>query len=371
MTVSRRSLLRSAAAVVPALAIGGALPGAASGATRAAQWQVFPIAGSSSSWYRFSRIAFAADGTAKALGTDNYFVDGPLGPIGQDPLVWSFNGTGWSGSRFADDTRPLNGITVTGAADAWAVGEKWDPVQKSDVPQLLRWNGTTWANSMTGAESFARPTQVSGTGSDVWVVGSALESYAIPAVVRRDGSGWAPVSLPDTLGTATLLTVRVVAANDVWVAGSVGTGAARRSLVMRWNGSSWTVLPAPFGTAVGQVTSLLVKGGQCWAAGSAANRATLAVWNGSAWSARNPASSSVSEITQLAAYGATEVWVAGAGVTLQRWNGSAWSEAEGPQAAPLVVGALATGPDGALWIAGSKETSSSTSYFFAKLPATA
>ncbi len=94
----------------------------------------------------------------------------------------------------------------------------------------------------------------------------------------------------------------------------------------------------------------------------------MAVWNGSAWSARNPASSSVSEVTQLAAYGTTEVWVAGAGVTLQRWNGSAWSEAEGPLAAPLTVGALATGPDGALWVAGAKDTSSSSSYSFAKLP---
>ncbi|MDG9708966.1 hypothetical protein [Streptomyces sp. DH10] len=58
-------------------------------------------------------------------------------------------------------------------------------------------------------------------------------------------------------------------------------------------------------------------------------------------------------------------------MTLQRWNGSAWSQAEGPSAAPLTVGALATGPDGALWVAGSKETSSSSSYFFAKLPTAA
>lgn len=353
------------------MVIGGALPGVASGATRAAQWQVFPITPGASSWYRFSRISFAPDGTAKALGTENHFVDGPSGPIEQDPLVWSFNGTGWSGSGFAEDTRPLNGITVTSANDAWAVGEKWDPVQRWDVPQLLRWNGTAWTNSMTGAESFARPAQISGTGGNVWVVGTAGQSVDVPAVVRLSGSSWAPVSLPSTLGTASLLTVRVVAANDVWVAGSVGTGTSRRSLVMRWNGSSWTVLPAPFGTAVGQVTSLLVRDGRCWAGGSAAGRGAVAVWDASAWSARSPASSSVSEVTQLAAYGSTEVWTAGAGVTLQRWNGSAWSEAEGPTAAPLVVGALATGPDGALWVAGSQETSSSSSYFFAKLPATA
>jgi hypothetical protein len=350
------------------MVIGGALPGAASAATRATRWQVFPVTPGSSAWYRFSRISFAPNGTAKALGTVDYFVDGPMGPIQRDPLVWSFDGRGWSASGFTANTRPLDGITVTGAADAWAVGEKWDQAQMLDVPQLLRWDGTAWAESMAGAESFARPRQVSGTGSDVWVVGTARQSVDVPAVVRRNGSGWAPVSLPSTLGTAGLMTVQVVAANDVWVAGSVGTGSARRSLVMRWNGSSWTVLPAPFGTAVGQVTSLLVKGGQCWAAGSATNRGSVAVWNGSAWSARNPASSSVSEVTQLAAHGTTEVWVAGTGVTLQRWNGSAWAQAEGPLAAPLTVGALATGPDGALWVAGSKETSSSSSYFFAKLP---
>jgi hypothetical protein len=369
MTLSRRGILRSAAAVVPAMVIGGALAGTASGAARAAQWQVFPVDPGPSAWYRFSRIGFAPNGTAKALGTYNYFSDGPFGPVEQDPLVWSFDGTKWTGGGFADDTRPLTGITVTTASDAWAVGEKWDKAQRLDVPQLLRWNGTAWADSMTGAESFARPHDVSGTGSDVWAVGTARTSADVPAVVRRSGSNWAPVSLPGTLGTAALLTVRVVAANDVWVAGSVGTGTARRSLVMRWTGSSWTVLPAPFGTAVGQVTSLLVKGDQCWAGGSAANRGGVAVWNGGSWSARNPASGGVSEVTQLAAYGSTEVWAAGTGVALQRWNGSGWSEAEGPLVAPLSVGALATGPDGALWVAGHKDTSTSSSYFFAKLPA--
>jgi hypothetical protein len=118
------------------------------------------------------------------------------------------------------------------------------------------------------------------------------------------------------------------------------------------------------------VTSLLVKGDQCWAGGSAANRGGVAVWNGGSWSARNPASGGVSEVTQLAAYGSTEVWAAGTGMALQRWNGSGWSEAEGPLVAPLSVGALATDPDGALWVAGHKDTSTSSSYFFAKLPAT-
>ncbi|GAA2404872.1 hypothetical protein GCM10010420_35660 [Streptomyces glaucosporus] len=368
MTVSRRDILRSASAVVPAMVIGGALPGTASAAARAAQWQVFPVT-PGWGWYSFNRISLAGDGTAKALGAHHSMPDGVWGPVQTDPLVWSFDGTQWTVSGLADGTRPLNGVTATTAADAWAVGERWDKAQMLDVPQLLRWDGTAWTNRTTGADALSRPRQVSGTGSNVWVVGTAKHPATGPAVVRLNGSGWAPVGLPATLGADTeLLTVQVVAADDVWVAGRTGTGTSRRSLVMRWNGSSWTVLPAPFGTAVGHVTSLLVRGGECWAGGGAGNRAAVAVWNGRAWAARNPLSSGTSEVGQLAAHGSVEVWAAGAGMTLQRWNGTSWSEAEGPLPAPLNVGALATGPDGALWMAGVRDSSDATRHFFAKLP---
>jgi hypothetical protein len=364
MSVSRRSILRAAAAAAPAAVVAAA--GSPAGAAPNARWELFPVSPGAGSWFTFNRISVAPDGAAKATGTYSYFPDGPLGPAEVEARVWSFGGTAWTSARLAPDTRPMTGITVTTADDAWAVGEKWDQSRMADVPQMLHWDGTAWTQRMQGAEAFARPSQVSGTGDDVWAVGTAATSYAVPAVVRRDGPVWAPVALPPSLGTATLRAVRVVAADDVWVAGSTASTTSGRSLVLHWDGSSWTELPAPFGTTAGRVSALLATdGGRCWAAGSAGNRAAVAAWDGHRWTVANPVTSSASEVTQLALHGSTEVWAAGAGMPAQRWNGSAWSNVTGPLTGALTVGALANGPDGALWMAGSQGTSSAESYFFA------
>ncbi|MFE7558208.1 hypothetical protein [Kitasatospora sp. NPDC057500] len=87
MTVGRRSVLRSAAALVPAMGIGGA-PGVVSAATTAPSWQVFPVQPGSGAWFRFSRIGVAANGTAKALGTNRQVT--ALGALatGPDGALW-------------------------------------------------------------------------------------------------------------------------------------------------------------------------------------------------------------------------------------------------------------------------------------------
>ncbi|MEV6684090.1 hypothetical protein AB0N28_01905 [Streptomyces sp. NPDC051130] len=372
--MSRRNVLRSAAAVVPAALIGSALPSTASAAIAAApRWEVYPVASWPGSSFTFERLDFAPGGAVMALGTDGYFPDGPFGPYQQDPLVWSRQGAQWPADahRFADGTRPLGGLSVAGDNDAWAVGNRWDGSARRDVPTLLHWDGAAWTDRTAGTADLYDPTQVSGAGSQVWLVGSRLNS-TLPSVLRWDGSGWRSVGLPSALGAVTKLrAVEVAAANDVWVAGSTAAGATapRSSLVMHWNGTAWTALPAPFGPAVGQVSTLLVRGSECWAAGIAADRAAVAHWNGRAWSVSAPATTYYSEVTQLAAYGA-EVWATGTNTPLQRWNGTAWSSVTGPKTAPLTSAALATAPDGAIWLAAcDKDASGKTSSFFARLPA--
>ncbi|WP_405660537.1 hypothetical protein [Streptomyces sp. RK9] len=375
MAVSRRTLLRSAAVVVPALAIGGALPGAASAAGAAqAQWQVFPVGGSGGG-YAFNRLGLAPDGGALALATYVTF-DGQTTQY--EPAAFGFDGKAWESyrhSRFPEGTRPLNGLSVE-AGGAWGVGLRWNRQPMRDDAQILYWNGSTWTDRTAGA-AIGEPHDVDGTGADVWVVGGAKHPATGAVALRRSGSGWAPVALPSGLGAgARLLTVRVEAADDVWVGGFTAAEAfgRRTPLVLHWNGSSWKRLPNPFGTADGQVSSLLVHDGVLWAGGftgpgvggGVGDRAAVAAWSGSAWSARHPAGQEASEATQLAVYG-TEVRVAGRGTPLQRWTGGTWAAAAGPEPEPLTVGALASGPDGALWLGGSTEGGGS--YFFARLPA--
>ncbi|MFD0417172.1 hypothetical protein [Streptomyces sp. NPDC127108] len=376
MAVSRRNLLRSAAAVVPALAVGGALPGAASAAGAAqAQWQLFPVSGGSGGGYAFNRLGLAPNGSATALATYITF-DG--NSTEEEPAAFGFDGRTWESyrhSRFPDGTRPLNGLSVE-TGGAWGVGSRWNKQTMRDDAQILYWDGSTWADRTAGA-AIGEPHDVDGTGADVWVVGGAKHPATGAVALRRGGSGWTSVPLPSGLGAgARLLTVRVVAADDVWAGGFTAAEAfgTRTPLVLHWNGSSWKKLPNPFGTANGQVSSLLSHGGALWAGGftgpgiggGVGDRAAVAAWNGGAWSSRTPAGLEASEATQLAAYG-SEVWVAGRRTPLQRWTGGSWSPAAGPKPEPLTVGALATAADGSLWLGGNTEGGSA--YFFARLPA--
>lgn len=375
MAVSRRNLLRSAAAVLPVLAVGGALSGVASAAGAAqGRWQVFPVDGSRGG-YAFNRLGFAPGGGATALAT---YVSFDGNSVQQDPAALQFDGKDWQPSgfhSFPDGTRPLNGLAVQ-ADGAWGVGLRWNRQTMRDDAQILYWDGRTWADRTAGAD-IGEPFEADGTGNDVWVVGGARHPAPGAVALRRSGSGWASVGLPSGLGAgARLLTVRVVAADDVWVGGFTATEAfgTRTPLVLHWNGSSWKRLPNPFGTANGQVSALLPHDGVLWAGGysgtgiggGSGDRAAVAAWNGSAWSPRTPAGLAASEATQLAVYG-TEVWAAGRGTPLQRWTGGSWSPAAGPEPEPLTVGALATAPDGSLWLGGSTERGNST--FFARLPA--
>ncbi|MFF9896688.1 hypothetical protein [Streptomyces longispororuber] len=380
MTVSRRTMLRSAAAAAPALALAGTLPGTASAAQSATpaaesapgQWEVRSL----SPWdggLLFHQLSVAPDGTALAVGTDISLEN--MGTY--HPVAFTYGGTDWKTHiwvKFPDDTRPMTGAWATGAGDAWAVGERWDRQPMRDVPQLMHWNGAAWTDRTAGA-AVRGPVHVDGAGKEVWVVGRAVYPAPGAAALRRTGSGWTPVALPAGLGAAARLNaVRVVAADDVWVAGYAADKefGTRTPLVMRWNGSSWTRLPAPFGPAAGHVSALLVRDGVCWAGGSVDRRAAAATWDGRAWSLRSPSGLEASEVGHFAAYG-TQVWAAGTRMPLQRWTGSSWSAADGPLPGTLTADVVTHGPDGALWLAGHTEDTAdrTTTYFLAKLPAAA
>ena len=79
--------------------------------------------------------------------------------------------------------------------------------------------------------------------TSVWAVGSRK---GVPLVGRWDGAHWRVVPGPLPSGVQGALTsVAVVAANDVWVAGSRPSRYCTERLLAHWNGSSWTVLPNP------------------------------------------------------------------------------------------------------------------------------
>jgi hypothetical protein len=204
----------------------------------------------------------------------------------------------------------LNDIAARTASDAWAVGAT--AKTSSNDTLALHWNGSSWSAVTT-------PNPVPGCydGNVQWT-GNRL-------------NGVAPVS-----------------ATDVW---AVGTSCyEQRTLVERWNGSSWRIVPSPsFQTGGDGIQNELhdvaaVSAANVWAVGfhTASNGAyvTLALrWNGSAWNVvttPNP-NQTVSIFRGVAATGPTDVWAVGytnAGASqplIEHWNGAAWSVVPSPK----------------------------------------
>ncbi len=148
----------------------------------------------------------------------------------------------------------------------------------------------------------------------------------------------------DILGGVAITSCRVWAVGDYIVAGNV------RTLVERWNGTAWTLVPSPSPASSYNILSgvAAASASDAWAVGqSSGNPAghvfqTLAEhWNGTAWTQAttpNPGTGN-NYLASVAATSASGAWAVGGydtgpGTALHalavHWNGTAWTQAPIP-----------------------------------------
>jgi hypothetical protein len=161
-----------------------------------------------------------------------------------------------------------------------------------------------------------------------------------------------------------------VADAEVWAVGHFYDTklAAFRTLIERWDGRSWTIVPSPnLGTAYNDVYGVAVdpSGNAAWAVGYGGNphQALILAWSGAAWqmAALPSLGPGASTLYAASASAANDAWAVGwlneAGrlvpLTLH-WNGSAWKRI--PAAVPTgtmasLQAVAAAGPDD-VWAGG-------------------
>ena len=151
----------------------------------------------------------------------------------------------------------LNAIAASGANDISAIGEYFDP---DPLVFAEHWNGSNW-NSVAPyttffASAFNGIAQASPT--DAWGVGyeEPSEQQQVPQtmIARWNGSEWTVVPSPNKEPRASYIlnnTLYAVAArsdNDAWAVGYwtyyPGSGTTR-SLFLRWDGKSWRIANGP------------------------------------------------------------------------------------------------------------------------------
>jgi hypothetical protein len=217
----------------------------------------------------------------------------------------------------------LSAIWAQSASTVWAVG---------DSGTVRRWNGTSWVNEATNSASVTNNGIHGSSASDVWAVGSN------GTVFKRINGVWNKY----TYGTnANLLDVWVIAPDDVWSVGSVGSpGGEGSGSGVRHNG-------VPI--AVGSTQTFL----SVWAssasnvfAGDAAG--TVVRWNGTSWDSWPVLGEAV---VALWGSGPLDVWAVGDGGERSHFDGTRWRSI-GPDTMSQAVSIWGSGP-GDVWMTGS------------------
>ncbi|HEX9354712.1 MAG TPA: hypothetical protein VF933_12975 [Streptosporangiaceae bacterium] len=279
---------------------------------------------------------------------------------GEQTLVVHWNGTRWrrvpsptpGGSASA---ARLWGVAALSRRDIWAVGQ-----QGSDVTQTLaeHWNGHRWkvvpSPNPVGPPIHSELYAVAAVShTSVWAVGccSPGKSGTGALIEHWNGHGWKVTDTPSPPGSA-LFGLAAASATDVWAVGIYKPAGAKyfHTLTEHWNGHRWRLVPSPnppksFGSFLNAVT--VRPSGRAWAVGFYLNNPDQPVdqtlverWNGRRWkvvpSPNRPGGDNVLRgVTTLSRSGAWAVGGATAGGGDQglvvRWNGHRWRLAPSPK----------------------------------------
>ncbi len=207
----------------------------------------------------------------------------------------------------------LNDVSAISATDAWAVGGAFDEGREELSTLILHWDGASWSvvpSPNVGSLGNHLEGVAAVSADDVWAVGTRFKLIdgifvPVPLVLHWDGSVWSVVPAPGrgTPRNGVLGGVLAVGPHEVWSAGSYALNPlfsvdfGRETLIEHWDGRSWSVVPSA-----------------------------------------NVPSALASSLGGLAAVGHRDVWAVGASMgqdtgqatLVEHWDGRSWSIVESP-----------------------------------------
>ena len=178
--------------------------------------------------------------------------------VGQT-LVEHWNGTTW---RRVPSPNPggssngnfLFGVAAVSSADVWAVGGYVIGTAHVHKTLILHWNGAAWKQvpspnpSSTG--NLLNGVSVS-SATDAWAVGDYFNSAGIEQTLIEhwNGTAWKRLPSPNPGGASHFNILNGVAAVSAAYACAVGdysnSANADETLIEHWNGAAWKQVPSP------------------------------------------------------------------------------------------------------------------------------
>ncbi len=276
----------------------------------------------------------------------------------QDPeweIVSSPNGSG---------DNLLNGVAASGST-YWAVGYQnglsivgipgQDPLVIGGQTLIERSTdgGVTWSiipntpSPGSGANVLTGVTAASST--DIWASGyynnTGGPNQLLLLHSTNGGTTWTQYNFQSPPGDSNILnSISAVSTSYIWAVGYYQVGTVKNTLILRWNGSSWIVVPSP---NAGSVENILygvssVNSSYAWAVGAYSNGSTRQTlterWNGSAWiivASPNRGTNVTNRLYSVSANSVAGAWAVGKSdnpnATLTEfWNGSVWAIVDSP-----------------------------------------
>ena len=107
------------------------------------------------------------------------------------------------------------------------------------------------------------------SASDAWAVG---RTHAFRTLIMHwNGTTWTRVPSPSPSSDDNLTAVTAVTARSAWAVGYTDVGAYYQTLILRWNGTAWQRVPSPASAGGSQLDGVsAVSVGDAWAVGYAA-----------------------------------------------------------------------------------------------------
>ena len=238
----------------------------------------------------------------------------------------------------------IDAVAAVTASDAWAVGFQRSAGLLFHV-LVEKWNGTAWSVATTASlpsSDDARLHAVAALSStDIWAVGSITTSTSTQSLIEKwNGTSWSVVPSPaGEPADSELLGIAAVSANDIWAVGhTTGGVGVSGALIENWNGSAWKVVPSPALSDYGYLTGVAaVSSGDVWAVGRDGRHPTPIIeqLNGTTWTqVSQPVSGYDSSLNSVAVVSSGDVWAVGEQnlnqTVTEQWNGTSWTLVPSP-----------------------------------------
>ena len=225
-----------------------------------------------------------------------------------------------------NDWTPMPSGTTSNLRAVW--GSSATDVWAGGGPgTILHFDGTSW--STVSAQISSVDSIWGANANSVWITGATV-------VLRWNGTSFTTFALGGRL-----LSVSGTSPTDVWATGE-------NASVRHYTGTSWGMLLSTIGNSMYTVLALTPT--DVWVSGPVAGKET-AHYNGSRWTTFKtaPVASDAVSFTSMSALATNDVWGVG-NSKIGHWNGTAWSLEE-PFGSAQQLWSVSTVP-GHVWVVG-------------------